>query len=238
MMFTEITTSTDEFSEAIQPFVRYHTEAHSNTQIDFFMLGGGGEGHPWGMYRQALRELNGREGSLRGIEHTLALAELELEELEHKRANAAPALEGPTSFEPRRLDIQIAHLKRQIAEDKKRAARALREGQRILEQAALYEARIRAENNWAPDYELTEADLHRLDEEFWIHVLRQRCAIHHLQGKPAPVDVVQMLPLLPDRMAKPLREALINPVRNVDEFGFVAERFELREPPRKLQGIG
>jgi hypothetical protein len=226
------TISASNFSDLVAPHVRYHTEAASHTQIDFFMLGGAGEGHPWGMYRQALRELSGREALLVGLKHSLAELDLDLREARLTLATTLsrqPAMAESDEIAQGRAKLAIAYIEVKIAADEQRVARALREGERILHQAVELEAEVRKLNGFATDHVLTPEDLHRLDEDFWIHSLRQRCAVHHMMQKPPPVDVIQMLPLLPDRMSKPLLDALAKPVRNLDSFNFFSPRMQLRE---------
>lgn len=231
------TLSASNFSEIIAPHVRYHSESHSHTQIDHFMIGGGGEGHPWGMYRQALRELNGRESLMVGLKHSLAVLHLDLREQQLKLEGFGDVgLDKSALIARERVELEIEYIEVKIKADEHRESRALFEGNRILDQAVKHMATLREANGWAEDYELTAADLHRLDEDFWIHSMRQQCAIHHFLGKPPPVDVIKMLPRLPARMADPIFDALASPARNYGDFKFFATKLELNEP-RRIGGV-
>ena len=220
------------FIEAIAPHVQYHTEAHSHTQIDHFMIGGGGDGDTWGMYRQACRELSGRQALLVGLKHSIATLRLDLRE---QKLRLKPATSGggeAEDIERERVLLEMGYIAVKIEADEQREARALFEGNRILDQAVKHMATLREVHGWADDYELTADDLHRLDEDYWIRSVRQQCAINHYLRKDPPVDVIQMLPRLPPRMARPIKDALMNPVGNYDEFGFFATTMELREVKR------
>lgn len=218
----------DNFGEEIAPYLEHHNQAHSEAQIDFFIIGNGGEGHPWGMYRQAMRELGSREAMLAGAIHDRAVLRLDLRGLELDREDL-PKSVGIRRQEiaRERLELELGLTKRKIAADDERIERILREGRQVLLRTRELKEGLEAENG-----ELTPDVLRRLDEEFWVHSFKQRLALATMTMTPLPRDIVTVLPLLPPRMRDPITRAIASPQENVTAFAFI------KPPELALKGIG
>lgn len=216
------------FSEAAAPLLVLHDSAHTEVQIDYFIIGCGGEGHPWGMFRQAMRELESRQSMLVGVVHTRALLRLIIEE--HDIAieeMPTSATHRPTQIARERRQLERAHDLLKLAADDARVVKNLQEGRQIMLRVRELRDALVAENG-----ELTPDVCRRLDEEFWVHSFRQRLALCTIAGAPMPRDIVTVLPLLPPRMRDPVLQALATPADNLDSFGF------FKGPSLALKGTG
>ena len=162
-----------EFDRRAGPHLELHTSATSDLQIDLFMLGGGGEGHTWGMYRQAMREIDSRRARLVGTLHSIASLRLDV------RSKTMDATENSGSTDARKqiaaercvLDLEL--LASKIDADEGRISVILRESERLFARArelldkmggmdALHTAEIATyahpmTNSIAPDKRLTPA---------------------------------------------------------------------------------
>ena len=220
----------DNFGEEIAPYLVHHNDAHTEVQLDFFVIGNGGEGHPWGMYRQAMRELASRQAMLVGAIHSRAMLRLDLEEKELDYSDCKSAPENDShrlSIWRSRLQLEIELTVQKIAADDARVERIMFEGRRILERTRELQEELVAEHG-----ELTDEVRRRLDEEFWVHSFKQRIALAALTRTAIPRDITTVLPLLPRRMSAPIIRALRDPEAAIESFGFT--------DPQKLalKGVG
>lgn len=218
----------DNFGEAIAPYLEHHNPAHSEVQIDFFIIGNGGEGHPWGMYRQAMRELASRQAQLVGALHSRATGQLDLKEhiidLEDIEVGTDPR-RGNIARE--RLVLEYKLTEQKLAAEDERIERILREGRQVLLRTReLHEGLTREHGELTPDV------LRRLDEAFWVHSFKQRLALASMSGTAIPRDVITVLPLLPPRMRDPIMWAMAEPQANINSFEFV------KTPELALEGVG
>lgn len=97
-----------------------HEKYHSAFQIENFIVG---HGHPWGCYKQALREIEARKSALEDVADEIAAAEVEQEASGiaiFARARKVKAIKS------RRLERKLAALRERRAETQRELAEFVR----------------------------------------------------------------------------------------------------------------
>lgn len=147
--------------DKLHDVLKDHQLYHDHVQLDSFITTKAGYAHPYGMYRQALRELHKRERGLKDLGFQRELLEVEIEEME-------AGLTALIGFAYRKAAIQIAQKRGQLEDLKKSIADTERELNHFLRQALALKAKI---GEISPERRRT------LDTEYWVHVLKCQAAL-------------------------------------------------------------
>lgn len=187
---------------------------HSEFQMDSFITVQSGYGHPFGMFRQAVRELHSRTVGLRDGYRQLQEEELDLQELELNledlrfRIMSAGTEEqkqhARLGIEESRLEIQVKRKKDAVVNLEIDLRHREREFRRFFSQAIHLRGQLGDLSD--PDY------LRRCDEDYWYTRLRSKIAIDTLrEGMPS----INTLEIVYHTSGK-VREELMRDVENPD----------------------
>lgn len=173
---------------------------HSEFQIDYFIIGQGGRGHLWGMYHQTLREIHTRQCSLRNVSMKLLEMDLDIakEQIKAKkwaftRLQKLDRAQAAANYHAK------VHTKREANQQKRDTERELA---RII-----YHARRLKEQVG----DLTPERRRQLSEDFWVQQIKQKIALSLVQTGALPLDMYQLLSVLPEAVRDEIRPALDNP---------------------------
>lgn len=158
---------------------------HSSFQIENFIIIKSGK-TVYGMYKQCIRELLSREGSLRGLYAEKMKQEINFEELEEKLQDEKTKDEG--SFEVRRLQITRA----EMAYGMKDILKVIKETER--EYTHFYNASKHLKGKLG---DLNEDKREKLESEYWKEYCKHRlCVDYKTTGVPSKdsLDLIQSLP--------------------------------------------
>jgi hypothetical protein len=170
----------------LQELIDDHRMYHDETQMDCFITAKAG-GTPYGMYRQALRELYKRLRGLKGLYADYALLEVDIDELEAKEAE--------NEFESRRNRIHLVRKKLTLQELEKSIADTEREFLRFYGQAVALKKVV---GKLTPEKRL------KLDREFWAHQAKERAAVDLLTTGLVGVHAIDLIQYLPVEERAPI----------------------------------
>jgi len=183
---------------------------HSEFQMDAFITVQAGYNNPYGMYRQALRELSSRHATLRKVFFTRRKLAVDLRE---KRVTASgKAIEPyspPDEFEKIRAEISVDEILDEMAAIERRLKDQEREFRHFFAQALHFKSLVG---------ELTPERRIELDEEFWYERLRTRLAIEILRDGRPSVDLIHTFGHLKPSMRDRLGPEIQNPEAAVTWF--------------------
>lgn len=162
----------------------------SDIQIECFVVGANGNCHPWGSYKQVLRELNGRERSLRDYDRKLRLAQVDVDE---KQAG------GQTP----RVMIEVEALLDNIEALRVSERDCRRERDTLLRNADALLPMLG---------DLTESHRAELERDHRLHQFAFRIAVGLETNQPPPMDLYECLPAMPRDMRLALLEVLAEPL--------------------------
>lgn len=212
----------DDYEEfrGLETHLDQHTTAHSDVQINVFMIGLAGEGHPWGMYQQCLRELDSRKSRMVGCLHSRRTFELDRvdQEIAVDDANTKPpGRRRELALARANLELEMIALK--VSAEDTRIQSILRETRVIRQRADELLEELQSQMGH-PGTALTADEVTAFDGAFWVHSLKIRAALASLQGQMVPKDIMQIVPLMEgkDRMA--LRSAITNPDAVLGHMGY------------------
>jgi len=143
---------------SLQELFEDHQMYHSEFQQDYFITSKSG-GTPYGMYKQALRELHKRYRGLKGLYAEKELLQVDIDELE---------ADDSIEFEARRQKIKHAQKIMHMEELDLNISETEREFKRFYQQAVVLKEQIG---------ELTEVKRKKLDIEMWTYKLKEQIAI-------------------------------------------------------------
>lgn len=195
-----------------------HRPRHDDVQMDSFITVQAGYGNLFGMYRQALRELHGRFGSLRSLAFQARELEIDVDELwwqvgeEEKRLTHAHSVGDKFKLRRLRLDLD-----RKVAARKSlelAVSEARREFQRFFEQALHFKEQLGT---------LTPAKRKELELGFWHERMRCRLAIEVMRDGAPSVDLLHTI----GHMRPELRASLMTDVQDPRS---AIQWFKTREP--------
>lgn len=216
-----MTAQDDIVRDLLQDFQRFH----SSLQIDSFITTRAGAGHTYGMYIQALRELEARWGSYRASILRRKGLVIDIEEASLLVRKLVWTWRGRIAR--KRAELRLEELRARLEFVEKVEPDRLREFKRFLNQAISLKEVIG---------ELTEARREQLDQDLWLHKLRQKLAIDYLRdGKPS-VSMLEILPALPPKF----RKQLVADCRDPNPLMQWYESLSLPEPPPvngRLSGV-
>lgn len=157
-----------------------HRPFHSAHQIDHYIIAKSG-GTPYGMFKQAVRELKSRWSGL-------CSQYIEREELKRKTEHAS-------DLERARHAIQIDGLEGQIRDTE-------REFRRFYAHAVKLKAHLG---------ELTEDRIEALEAEHWMHKLKQQAAMDLLTAGRVQRDTLELLMAIDPATRSPIMDLLSSP---------------------------
>lgn len=139
-----------------------HRPYHSELQIDHFITGRAGL-TTWGMFLQALRELNGRFEGMKSLSAERRLADIERRRQERLASDAKDGLDGEEAeVRAEQAAMRLDSIDRNIRD-------TWRELQRFYAQAVALRARLPAE--------LTAEVRDELERERWVALLKRAAAL-------------------------------------------------------------
>lgn len=162
---------------------------HSAHQIDHYIIARSG-GTPYGMYKQAVRELRSRWQGL-------CTQYIEREEIHRKVAQPSPL---ESDLERARQRMQLDGLETQIRDTE-------REFRRFYAHATKIKAHLG---------ELTEERIEALEAEHWMHKLKQQAALDLLTQGRVQRDTLELLMALDPRTRSPIMDLLSTPTGQVE----------------------
>jgi hypothetical protein len=182
---------------------------HSQLQMDAFITVQNGMGHPWGMYIQALREINVRRSNISTLQDELDLAEVDISE----KCDAVDrrAWTRKAKLARSRASIQLSSLRRKREDLLRNQVDATRELKHFVKQGHM----LREHLGTGP---LTEERREELDRGWWVHRIKILVAQQCLKGGGPSVDIWEMLPGLPDDVLAQVRPYVDNPQTAVDYY--------------------
>jgi hypothetical protein len=197
----------EELLDLIPRFLDDYEERHSNVQIDHFIIGNAGSGHPWGMYCQAMRELNTRRGTLQQLGWRLEELSIDYSEKEAEYSK----WDDSNSSQPaaRRVALEMEKITAHVAEVETQRENCAAEAERILKHANTLKKQIG---------ELTPEKRQAFEEDFWVHRLKLQLALSAIRQTPVSDEILSVVPNLPERMRLPLKNYLENPGAAVEEL--------------------
>ena len=151
-----------------------HQRYHSEYQMDLFITAKSG-GTPYGMYRQALRELTSRHESLLGGREDIDELGLDLEDARNEQGD------------PRRRAINVRRKERALEHARLALVDKAREFRCFYAQAVKLKEQIG---------DLTPAKRATLEAEFWAFQARKKAALElicHHRIEPATLDMIWSL---------------------------------------------
>lgn len=216
----------EEASEALALLVSDHQYFHSELQMDHFITTRAGGCHPWGMYVQALRELESRHGAYHNLVLRRRRLALEIQELELEVSRWRFTRRGRIRRRRARLELEEKQLGvRLIARMEPDREREFR---RFFAQALAIREVLG---------DLTPERKRELDEDMWHHRLRQVLAIDfYLEGAPG-ASIMSILPALPRRMREALRNDIKNPAPLVEWYTELKPQETVSATNGSIQGV-
>lgn len=185
---------------------------HSEFQIDYAIVGRGGDGHIWGMYQQARRELRVRYDELQRLGLEEEKLELDIQDA-RRRASKFSILPG-ARYRKRRAAIELRELKLQLRNIRSRVQAIHRESLRFVTHARTLGDEIA---------KLPPAVRDDLEMAHWEHrfCMEARTSAARDPHHRVSQEVVAMLPFLPDRV----RDGVHDTIKNIDNEvrAFLAE---------------
>lgn len=178
----------------IEELLQDHQTRHSQLQIDAFIIGKSSVGHPYGAYRQCLRELNSRYQQRFEIMDLLEEYQLDVEEECAKEFS-----EGCSRIEAKRAQIAMRRIKRKIERTHQDLKELDREIQRFYELTASAKQLVG---------ELTPERRNVLDREFWVHKLKFKAAIDILRTGAPSATVLETACTLDEELRMRVMEQL------------------------------
>lgn len=175
-----------------------HNSAHTQLQMDCFITLKSGV-TPFGMYRQALRELDHRVGSLTTLFERLELLRIEIDELAHR----AQRDEDP--YERQRAAIRLQA--RQVEQFRLR-----RKGEdRAREMGHFYAQCCALKRQLGP---LDDARRHELEGEMWLAQFKRDAAFRFMSGARAlEPGLLRAMHALPDPWRGRALAAILDPTQ-------------------------
>jgi len=165
-----------------------HQEYHSQLQHDHFIVAKGG-GTLYGQYKQSLRELYTRFGTLRGKWHAIQNIEIDIKELDHQlNPTNGIGLEG---FEKERQELKLSKHKQGLFFLKKTFDEIKREFDRFYSQSCFLKEKIGV---------LDDKKRHDLDTEMWIYRLRCNAATDYMTTGGLKRSTIELINSLPKKM--------------------------------------
>ena len=161
-----------------------HQSAHSNLQMDYFITARSG-GTPYGMYKQALRELASRYGTLQGLYLDREAASLDMEGCKGRFAVTARK-RRLRAIERQKLQLTIDGLDHKIAETE-------REMTRFQLQATLLKRQV---GDLTPDKRET------MDQDMWAYKMKCMAATDYMITGRLGKGVIELLQCVPTEFRK------------------------------------
>ncbi len=178
----------------IQELLQDHQRYHSNMQIDRAIVGHGGGPHPYGQYRQCLRELHSRFVNARRLHLEQACLDAEIEDLQE-----APESEGSKAKLQRARKRALKLL--ELEETQSRLKDSCRELGRFLGLSLALKEQVG---------ELTPRRRDELDLEAWRETLKLRAALDSLAGGRPSRSTFEAIMLLPPAEKRGLLAECVN----------------------------
>lgn len=228
-----------------------HHYLHWSTQLDHFITVRAG-GTPYGMYKQALRELDKRERGLNGMYADRDRLLVDIAELE-ERLGGKRGLEGergggledeyaspcaspplpPSSFDRRRWAIDLRQKRFGLSVCERSIRDHERERDRFVEQA-LHLRQILGIDAERP---LTPERRTELDREMWVFLLQRDAAMELITRGAIEKNTLCLIMSLPPPVRDPILSLIRNQVRHIRETGNaehgpLLEWYFAHEPPR------
>jgi len=163
--------------------------------MDYFITAKSG-GTPYGMYRQALRELNARFDALEKSYFDEQKLEVDIDELKDRTAPNQPCCD---IYQDRRDRIALEEKTCQLEELLIRREDILREFTRFYQQACILKEQVG---------ELTPARRAELDREYWAHQLKCTAAVDIMTSGNLRSNTIENLAALPPEFRAPIFHAL------------------------------
>jgi hypothetical protein len=217
---------------------------HWSTQLDYFITVRAG-GTPYGMYKQALRELDKRERGLNSLYAERDRLQIDIEELEARIRS-----HGNHGLHPSVVEDSIADFcsstydKRRWCVDLRQKQFALtvcersihdheRERSRFIKQAL----RLRHVLEIDADHPLSPERRTVLDRDMWVHLLQRDAAMELLTRGTVEKNTLCMIMSLPREARTSILSMIQKQVRHTRETGDIErgpliEWFLSNEPPR------
>lgn len=170
--------------ETLESLLRDHQSYHSEFQIDHFILAQAGR-TPWGMYRQAVRELATR---LSGLQQSYLSRERLLLDIEEA---GEPKSDGSIESRRKRLDAIEARANRD------RLDRQIREQEREFRRFYAHAVALKQQLG-----ELTQGKRERLEREFWMHQVKCMAALDYITARGLGKATAEILHALPTDMRR------------------------------------
>ena len=198
---------TPDVEKTLSTLLLDHQKYHSALQMDSFITTRAGSYHPYGMYVQCLRELNGRYYSLR--QKYIEDEEIEVKELALRSRIRRWCWTLRQRLSRRLLELELRKLA--IAREGSAQGRAdkEREFKRFLAQALVLKERVG---------DLSEERREELDRDLWVCRLKQKLAIDLIREGVPSSTFYEVLPTLPGSMRVALWKALADPKETVEWF--------------------
>lgn len=198
-----------ELEKKISSLLEDQLLGHSPLQMDAFITAKSGEGHPYGMYLQALRELAARRISLMELESRVKETWVELRSLSCRKwwDWAFPISREKRKILERRKLFELD----QACESRRNTERELFH---FLDQATKLKGIVG---------KITFERRRELDLELWAHKLKFRLACDYFrEGRPS-LSLIELVPFLPEPM-------------KVEMLGYLKNNTELLEWYRSIKG--
>jgi len=190
-----------ELSSFVDNVLQDHQLFHSEFQIDCFITSNSGDHHPWGMYKQVLRELHNRKTAIADNEHSVKVFDISIAECLHKLKKWGWGKKH--QFEQQRLVLEIEKLRRSKLSVQQQHREIIRETTRFAEQARQLRFTLGV---------ITEDKRQEYEQDYWLHRLKLRVSAGLLSKNCVPQDVFEMLPGLPTKV----RDHLEQHIKNAD----------------------
>jgi hypothetical protein len=173
-----------------------HQPFHSNLQIDRFIVAKSG-GTEYGMYMQAVRELNKRWRGLKDLYSQRELLNIDIAEFECGHVD-----DEDDFFNHARAEVKKAQKLSQVEDLEQTIADTEREFSRFYSIASSLKESLG---------ELTEDVRDALDLQMWIHKATHECAKAMLLGRPHSQSSLELMASLPVEARDEVRTALNAP---------------------------
>ena len=180
--------------ESLKALLADHQMYHSEFQMDHFITVRSG-GTPYGMYKQAVRELYKRARGLRGLFTEHAKLEIDLAEKIDLQES------GKSKYDRARAIVEARELRGRLDELAHNLADTEREFLHFYRQASALKKEIG---------ELTAEKRDLLEREMWIHKMRAMAAMDYLTAGRLTQGTLELLTCVP----KGLRAMLLDEVRD------------------------
>ena len=184
----------------VESVLQDHQLYHSDFQMDSFITSNSGDHHPWGMYRQVLRELHNRKTIVIDSEHNLKELEITIEERLLKLRKWGWGRKHKLSKQ--RQILELEKIRRSKITMVAQLEDVIREIKRFSEQARLLRQEL------GP---LDDEKRKTLEEGYWLHRLKLQVTTGLLSKRCVPHSIFEMLPGLPESVRKPLLQHINDP---------------------------